>query len=316
MTLVLLALTPTLGVAQLNRNRDQGQYEIVQATYGTARNNVDVTARLRDLARGDSTFVMRNSAFGVDPDPNRVKTLRIYARDASGQNRVFEYADGARVDGSVFTGWNNGNWGSNGSNNRLENERRGSNSDEGRYEIIQARYGTAGRNIDVTNRLRQLARQDRTFRMDNSTFGVDPDQGVPKTLRIFAQDPNGRERMFEYSEGSTIDGSVFIGWNGGNFARGGLNRSWGQNNSNANRVDRQSISIVRATYGAGRQRRDVTGRLQSMIRGGRLSINVDNGVMGGDPAVNVPKELLVTFTDDGGRQQQVRVGEGERLNIP
>src|SRR5262245_57831340 len=218
-TLVLLVLTPTLGVAQFSRSRDQGQYEILQALYGTSRNNVDVTARLRDLARQDRTFEMGNSTFGVDPDPGAVKTLRIYARDANGQNRVFEYREGSRVDGSIFTGWSNGNWGHSGSNDRWEEGGNGNNADEGQYEILQARYGTARHNVDVTNRLRQLARRDRTFRMDNSTFGVDPDQGVVKTLRIYTQDRNGRERMFEYSEGSRIDGSLFIGWNGGNFGR-------------------------------------------------------------------------------------------------
>jgi len=303
-------------MAQFSRNRDQGQYEILQARYGTARNNTDVTARLRDLARQDRTFELRNATFGVDPDPNVVKTLRIYARDANGQNRVFEYTEGSRVDGSVFIGWSDGNWGRSGANNRWEDERRGNNPDEGRYEILQARYGTARRNVDVTNRLRQLARRDRTFRMDNATFGIDPDQGAVKTLRIYAQDRNNRERMFEYSEGSTIDGSVFTGWGSGNFGQSGSNHSWGQNNSTADRADQRSLSIIRATYGAGRQRQDVTGRLQSLIRGGRLSINVDNAAMGGDPAPNTPKALFVTFTDGRGRQQEVRVEENGRLDIP
>ena len=38
-------------------------------------------------------------------------------------------------------------------------------------------YGTARRHVDVTNRLKELARQDRAFRMGNSTFGIDPDPG-------------------------------------------------------------------------------------------------------------------------------------------
>jgi len=312
----LLILTPTLGTAQFSRNRDQGQYEILQAKYGTARNKVDVTARLRDLARRDSTFAIGSSTFGVDPDPNAVKTLQIYARDANGQNRVFDYTEGSRINGSLFTGLSDGNGGPNGSNNRWEDGRNGNTADEGRYEIIQARYGSARRSVDVTNRLRQLARRDQTFRMDNATFGVDPDQGVVKTLRILAQDRSGRQRTFEYSEGGTVDGSLFIGWNGGDFGRSGSNPGRGQNNNSADRFDRESLSIVRATYGAGRQQKDVTGRLQSLVRGGRLATNVDNSVMGGDPAPNVPKELLVTFTDDRGRQQQVRVEEGERLNIP
>src|SRR5215471_7434706 len=84
--------------------------------------------------------------------------------------------------------------------------------DEGQYQIVRAFYGTARRNVDVTDRLRQLAAQDRTFRMGNSTFGVDPDEGVVKTLRIYARDRGGREKMFEYTEGSTVDGSLFNVW--------------------------------------------------------------------------------------------------------
>src|SRR5512146_1137800 len=76
--------------------------------------------------------------------------------------------------------------------------------DSGQYAILSAQYGTAARHVDVTNRLRQLAQTDRSFRMGNSTFGVDPDPGQVKVLRIYAQDPNGRERMFEYREGSTV----------------------------------------------------------------------------------------------------------------
>src|SRR5437867_5626118 len=76
-----------------------------------------------------------------------------------------------------------------------------SSSDSGQYVILSAQYGTARRHVDVSNRLKELARQDRTFRMGNSTFGVDPDRGQVKALRIYARGPDGRERMFEYREG-------------------------------------------------------------------------------------------------------------------
>ena len=79
-----------------------------------------------------------------------------------------------------------------------------SSNDSGQYVILSAQYGTARRHVDVTNRLKELARQDRVFRMGNSTFGVDPDQGQDKTLRIYARGPNGQERMFEYREGSCL----------------------------------------------------------------------------------------------------------------
>jgi hypothetical protein len=76
-------------LAQYNGGRDE--YQILQARYGTARNNIDVTARLKELARQNATFRMGNSTFGTDPDPGKVKTLRIYTRARNGQNRMFEY---------------------------------------------------------------------------------------------------------------------------------------------------------------------------------------------------------------------------------
>jgi hypothetical protein len=55
--------------------------------------------------------------------------------------------------------------------------------------------------------------------MGNSTFGIDPDPGEVKTLRIYTRGPDGRDRMFEYREGSTVDGSQFRGWGEGNWGR-------------------------------------------------------------------------------------------------
>jgi len=42
--------------------------------------------------------------------------------------------------------------------------------------------------------------------MANSSFGIDPDKGQDKTLRIYARGPNGQERMFEYRGRHTVDG--------------------------------------------------------------------------------------------------------------
>ena len=93
--------------------------------------------------------------------------------------------------------------------------------DAGQYTILTAQYGTPARHVDVTNRLRELAQSDRSFRMGNSTFGVDPAPGERKVLHIFARGPNGQERMFEYPEGSTVDGAQFRGWGRGDLGRGG-----------------------------------------------------------------------------------------------
>jgi hypothetical protein len=92
-------------------------------------------------------------------------------------------------------------------------------ADVGQYVILNAEYGTERNHVDVTNRLKELARSDRQFRMTNGTFGIDPDRGVVKTLRIYARGPDGRERMFEYVEGSIIDGAQFRSWGGGDWWR-------------------------------------------------------------------------------------------------
>lgn len=98
--------------------------------------------------------------------------------------------------------------------------------DEGAYLILNAQYGTAEHHVDVTGRLREFARQGRLFSMGNSTFGIDPDYGRIKFLRIYARGPDGRERMFEYREGSTVDGAQFRGWGNGDWGNGKWNGGW------------------------------------------------------------------------------------------
>lgn len=222
LALVTLAASfAPLALAQ-PRGRDAGQFRILQARYGTERRNVDVTQRLQELARRDLTFRIANDTFGVDPDEGRVKTLRIYARGPGGQTQTFEYREGDVLDGSRFTDWRSGRWGQGGYNGGW-----GGGGPGGGYRIQQALYGTARRNVDVTPRLRELARADQTFRLSNDTFGVDPDEGRVKTLRIYARGPGGQTRTFEYREGSIVDGSRFSGWGGGDWGdgrRGGWNR--------------------------------------------------------------------------------------------
>jgi hypothetical protein len=189
------------------------QYQILRADYGYGDQRVDVTQRLRQLARDNATFRMGNSTFGIDPSPGNVKTLRIFTRGPNGRDRMFEYREGSTVDGSIFSGWGRGDWG-------------GPGSPGGQYVILRAFYGAPGGNVDVTQRLRAVARTNVTFRMGNSTFGIDPAHGVVKTLRIFARGPDGQTKMFEYREGSTVDGSMFSGWGRGDWGKEGWRGGW------------------------------------------------------------------------------------------
>ena len=219
MALAATAATALVPVA-FAQPRDSGEYRILQARYGTAQRNVDVTRRLQELARRDLRFRIENGTFGVDPDEGRTKTLRIFARGPNGQTQVFEYREGDVLDGSRFAGWRGGRWG---------NPNYGGGwGDDGQYRIQQALYGTSRRNVDVTERLRELARSDRSFRLTNDLFGVDPAEGRVKTLRIYARGPGGTSRTFEYREGSVIDGSQFTGWGRGDWGQDGRRGGWGR----------------------------------------------------------------------------------------
>ena len=227
--LVLLATLPFLPQSALAQY-DQGQYTIVSAQYGTAERHVDVTNQLKQLARHDRMFIMGNRTFGIDPDPGRVKVLRIYALDPNGRERMFEFRENSPVDGAMFRGWNTGQWGTGRWSGRWEGGYGGDNygrgGDAGQYVIQHAEFGTRHRHVDVTNELKRIAHQDAQVRVGNGLFGVDPDPGRVKTLRIYARGLDGRERAFDYREGSVIDGSMFRGWQRGEWDNDRRDRPW------------------------------------------------------------------------------------------
>ena len=84
--------------------------------------------------------------------------------------------------------------------------------DEGEFLILSAQYGIERHHVDVTGRLKELAAHDRTFRVNHDSMRVDPAEGRSKALRIYARGPNGGERMFEYVDGSVVDGGMFRAW--------------------------------------------------------------------------------------------------------
>ncbi len=321
------------GPAAAQHGGDDGEWQILSARYGTPSENVDVTQRLKELASRDRTFRMGNATFGIDPAPNQVKTLRIRARGRDGNVRSFDYIEGSVVDGSRFTGWGGGNWGHDsgdsggwGSHNSQHHSGGwggGGGGEDGEYQILQARYGTANRNVDVTQRLKQLAAQDRSFRMGNSSFGIDPAPNRVKTLRIFAKGRDGHSRTFEYTEGSVVDGAMFTGWRSGNWGQGGWNGGWGSgshpaynNQGYGSQSGRGHLNIVSATYGAHGRQRDITYRLRARVVGDRVNVRADNALAGSDPAPNVEKWLWVTYTVGGGSEQRARVHENDHLVLP
>jgi hypothetical protein len=286
-SLMLAACTALLSAAALGQ-----QYQIINADYGAGNQRVDVTQKLQQIAASNQTFRMGNSTFGIDPAPGQVKTLRIYARDPrNGGTRTFEYREGSTVDGAQFTGWNGGSWGN------LPNRPGYPNRPGEQYQILRADYGAGNRRVDVTQKLQQIATSNQTFRMGNSTFGVDPAPGRVKTLRIFSRSSRGQNRTFEYPENSMVDGALFTGWNGGNWGPGPNNQ----------------YAILRADYGAGNRRADVTQRLQQIAASNR-TFRMGNDTFGMDPAPGQVKTLRIFGRDSRGSTRTFEYREGSLVD--
>lgn len=313
--LLWLALALAAPWAAAQASADRGEWQILEARYGTAQRNIDVTARLRELARRDTSFRVTNEQFGSDPHPGVVKTLRIYARSRSGATQVFEYPEGGVGQGTQFVGWSEGQWGQgNPGGGWGGQDAPAGHADAGQWRILRALYGTYQHHVDVTARLRELSRSDNLFAVSNANLGGDPHPGVVKTLRIHARNAAGATRTFEYGEDQMVDGAAFTSWRGGEWGQGGWEGGWGHFAGGG--AAHGSVTVVSAQYGEGRDRIDVTERLRAQVRDGRLQLRVTNDNMGRDPAPNRPKFLWLTYVVGGSEQRQVRVVEGQSLAVP
>lgn len=294
-------------------NNGAGQYSILSAQYGSESHHVDVTARLKELARADRMFRLNYNTFGVDPDEGHAKSLHIFARGPNGQERMFEYRDNSLIDGAMFSSWGQGNWGNDNWSGDWNGGGQGKGGDAGQYVILSAQYGTERRHVDVTDRLKELARTDRQFRMGNSTFGVDPDRGVVKALRIFARGPNGQERMFEYREGSVVDGAQFRSWGQGDWGTGNWSGNWNGGGQGGGYRDAGQFAIVSAQYGSQRRHVDVTARLKELARTDR-QFRLDYRTFGVDPDEGHAKVLRIYARGPNGRERMFEYRDGSTID--
>jgi hypothetical protein len=269
------------------------QYQILRADYGAGNQRIDVTQKLQQIAASNRTFRLGNSTFGVDPAPGVVKSLRIFTRDSRGGTRTFEYREGNTVDGALFTGWSGGGWPGAG----FPGPGIKPPGPAEQYQIVRADYGAGNRWVDVTHKLRMIANSNQTFKMGNSTFGVDPAPGQVKTLRIFGRNSRGQNRTFEYRENSLVDGALFTGWSGGNWGGGPVNQ----------------YQITRADYGAGNRRVDVTQRLQQ-IAASNQTFKMGNSTFGMDPAPGQVKTLRIFARDPRGTNRTFEYREGSMVD--
>lgn len=285
--------------------RDEGPYQIQQAVYGTDQYSIDVTDRLRQLARRDQRFRLTNDLFDADPAPRQRKTLRIFARGPDGQTHTFDYIEYSWVDGAQFSGWSSGRWGRGGENNGRQAGEYG-NASRGHEDILQATYGTPESRFDVTQRIRQLVQSHQRFQLNNDLFNGDPAPGQRKTLQIHMGGYGGQPQILEFAEGSWIDGSRLTGARADQWDQGGRRNDDGYGR----------VNVQRALYGDGYRQVDITARLRSHVRDGRLEVPVNNNLAGIDPAPGARKSLTVEFSLGNGPVQQTTAHEGQWLRLP
>lgn len=318
--MLVLGLT-WLGVSYADRE-DDGGYQILSARYGSGDRHVDVTDRLKELARRDRRFVVNNQVFGVDPALGYRKVLRIFAIGRGVDRRTFEFREGEVLDGHQFTGWHTGQGWGRGREWEREWNRDGQGWDQfdrphhdaGQYVILGASYGSARQHVDVTDQLRELARADRRFRVSNEVFGVDPDRGTRKRLRLYVRDHHQREQTMDYPEGAYVDGALFVGWSSGNWGRSERGQGWGGDVEPVRGGRNGRVQVLEARWGADQRWADVTREVQTMLsRGDRPAI--ENKWLGLDPAPRVVKTLWVRYERDG-RVREAQLQEHDSLVLP
>ena len=291
------------------------QLEIVEASYGAGNYQMNVAPKLRGLMQNNVLdFSVDPGLLGGDPAPGSAKRLRVVYRYGGRQAEMsagdFERVRIPALSGGAVSpvtptpvtpapaaagGFSLGDlWG--GGNASLR--------------IVSARYGDATRGSDVRDRLQNLVRNDAlSLKIDNAAMGGDPAVARDKTLDV-VYEYRGTSFQTAVKEGATLT----------------------LPDSNARAVStqapmaapvaatvagsQQGIRIVTARYGGDNRFNDVRDRLQSLAgSGATVSMKVENGALGGDPAVGKDKWLEVAY-EWNGSTYATRAKEGQTLSLP
>lgn len=185
---------------------------------------------------------------------------------------------------------------------------------QGTLEIIAAYWGVDGRFADVSSRVRSTINNNAlNFTANTTALGSDPARGADKILRIYYR-ANGQFGQGEWRENQTVRVNV-QNLPAGTPANSGTSRLGQLGGFRRSLLGPPPLRILNATYGAGNQRKDVAALLQSRVAGNRLELQASNENLGGDPAMNVVKDLLVSYQLED-RTYQARVSENEMLRLP
>ncbi len=220
------------------------------------------------------------------PDTGVIEPAPVW-RETNGQTVVFLQFDPA---GSVFVVFRPGPGGDHPVAVQFPKIKPAAPPKPAQLRILKATYGYFAPSepswCDVTEKVKSLvASGKREIPANNDLAGTDPAPDVPKELRVEYR-VNGRDETTRTNEGASL-------------------------------TLPESATVVRALYGkltATNQIMDVTEKLASLVRNGRLSVSADNA-LAGDPANGTPKQLRVEYSLDG-KPGHVTVPEGDTLTLP
>jgi hypothetical protein len=191
---------------------------------------------------------------------------------------------------------------------------------DGAWQMTRADYGHKSQRTDVTDLVQDLFSRGGVkgrIAVSNQTMGSDPAPGKDKSLRIFARNRRGEEHEFDYNEGSFVEASMFAvrndDWDDHSRGNGPGDRD--SSYSSRDREDWNGLQVIRGFYGVQRRTANVTEVLRSMVRDDRLTLNVNNDTLGGDPATGADKVLIVIYRYQG-KEQAAAVREGYTLSLP
>jgi hypothetical protein len=317
----------------------QGPIEIVRATYGAGRTQVDVTEKVRAaLVNGAIQLTVRGENLGGDPVPNTPKTLTVIYRE-----------NGARQTVRV---------------NDFDTLRLGVT-----FRVTKALYGDGRRMKDVTDILNAKVTANRIeLAITNANLGGDPAPAVKKSLTV-DYEFNGAAAQVKLAEGQTlilppasaampsqpvsalrILRATYAGANVTNAVAARVTNDTlelpvssstlntdpapgqiktltveyeykGQRQTASARdgetlrlnAPAAALRILRANYGGA----NVTTAVAARVANDRLELPVSSSTLNTDPAPGTVKTLTVEYELNGQRQTaSARDGETLRLNAP
>jgi hypothetical protein len=199
--IAVVMLAACAAIFSTRAGAQEDSWQIVRADYGFRNRRTDVTDILKDLiGRGgvNGRVAVNNQTMGGDPAVGKDKQLRIFARNRRNEEREFNYYEGGFVEVQMFN-VRRDDW-----DDRPRGDRDRDRDDRNGLSIIRGYYGVQGRTVNVTDLLRNQARDGvLSLVVTNGALGGDPAIGADKIL-IVVYRYQGRESATAVREGNTL----------------------------------------------------------------------------------------------------------------